>query len=135
MATEQIGQATFYRDVNASATTTTVPTLITQGISVPDGCASMVQILGVSAASAGSRSQHLQVYGWVANADSGALNKWVHLADLGLIADTDIGLASGTNFTKGYQINVGHAFTRIATVISETPGGTSPTLSTYIGFS
>lgn len=136
MATETIGQALFYLDVDASATTTSVPTAITDGVSVPDGAASMVQIVGASAASAGSRSQHIHVYGWLASDNAGNdLSLWCHLADLTLIADTDLNLASGTDFAKAYQINVGHAFTRLATVVAETPGGTSPTLSTYIGFS
>lgn len=131
-------QALFIRDLNAASAAAGAPTSATAGVAIPDGReGTKVQVACWMAAASGTRSFRLRLYGYVAAGEDGsggavAVAKWFMLEDFGTVTDTDVRLDAG-DFGKTFQVEVGRAFSRLCT-IAQAVGGTTPALSTYIGF-
>lgn len=139
-ATIVAGSTKPIRDLNAATAAAAAPTLVTDGVAVPEGWRGLyVRVDAWSTAASGNRSHHLRVYGYVpaGQAEDGTaitIGQWYMIEDLGTTTDTDTTTAAG-NFGKSYQLQIGAAYTRIATRLAATPGGNTPTCTTYIGFS
>lgn len=133
-------QALFIRDLNAASAAAGAPTSATAGVAVPVGReGTKVQVACWMAAASGTRSFRLRLYGFFPYASDGAaapaqltVEQWFMLEDFGTVTDTDVRLDAG-NFGKTFQVEVGRAFTRLAT-IAQAVGGSTPALTTYLGF-
>lgn len=128
------------RDLNGSTSSTVYPTSATDGVAIPgntgrDG--SRVHVAVDYTVGSGTMSLQVGVYGYTYASTTWATSTWVYLGSLNggasITADTGKWSQSATRLTLAEVFSVsGENYQRIAT--RSIPGGTSPVVSTYVGF-
>jgi len=129
------------RDLNGSTAVTVFPSLATDGVPIPAYTGrngSRVHVGVDYTAASGTLSLTVGLYGYTNPSTTWATSTWVYLASLNaggsIASDTSKWSSSATRITLAEVFGVsGENYTRLATRIGP-PGGTSPVVSTYIGF-
>jgi hypothetical protein len=129
------------RDLNASTATTVFPSLATDGVAIPAYTGRngpRVHIMLDYTVGSGVMSTQIPVYGYANPSTTLAASTWVYLGSLNggasITADTSRWSASATRIVLAEVFAVsGENYSRIATR-AYAPGGTSPVVSTYVGF-
>lgn len=139
---------TWTQHLAGSTAVTVYPTLATDGVAIPTAsgrAASRVHIGVDYIVASGTMSLTCGVYGYTLVAPGGgtagtwiATSTWVYLGSLNagssIAADTAKWSQSATRITFAEVFTVsGENYSRIATRIGP-PGGTTPVVSTYVGF-
>lgn len=137
------GPVWWVRDLNASTSTTVFPSASTDGIALPTTfgtgrAASKIHVGVDMSVSGGTLSCFVSVYGY---ATSGTLNsapRWFHIGTMNsgsaMAANGATHSSSANTLTRAETFSIsGENYERFATR-SIAPGGTSPVVSTYIGF-
>jgi hypothetical protein len=136
------GPIVWTRDLNGSTGTTVYPTLATDGVANPGMTGRNGPRVHVGldyTVGSGVMSCQIGVYGYANSSSAGwGASTWVYLGALNggssITANAATWTQSATRITLSEVFTAsGESFTRYATR-SYAPGGTSPVISTYIGF-
>ncbi len=138
------GPVTWVRDLNASTSTTVIPTATTAGVAIPDALAAgrlgaRVHVLVDHGIASGTLSLVVHLYGLPRNSGDMTTGtpRWSYLGSF----NNGSSMAQDAKWSgAATSIRVAEVFTvspanyeRLATA-QYAPGGTSPATTTYIGF-
>jgi len=129
---EYADEAKFTVDLTAKTAVTAAPTAVTDGVALPSAKGSTsnirtglrVQIATEFTRASGDGTCTIWVYGW-----STKLATWYRLEALTQMAET------AADMNHCVQIEVGSAFSRLATRVAEISGTTATVVATRIGWS
>lgn len=137
------GSVLWVQDLNGSTGTTVYPSGATAGVAVPSAfgagrTASRVHLMADYTVASGTISFQVALYGYTGGSPVPTVPKWVYLGALN--GGSSITANAATWTTSATQIQLaevfsvsGENYSRFATR-SYAPGGTSPVLSTWVGF-
>ena len=135
------GPVVWTRDLNGSTAVTVFPSLATDGVPIPSQTGrngNRVHVGVDYTAASGTLSLTVALYGYTNPSTTWATSTWVYLGSLNggtsIAADTAKWSVSATRICLAEVFSCsGENYTRFATRVGP-PGGSSPVVSTYIGF-